>query len=185
MARMICPASGLEEPNDGTFCDPHVLRLEPAPDDAVPVDEAPAPNGAPRTCSQCGTAAVATNTVCLTCGTSLVESRLALIVQPRGGASFTVAAGQSVGLGRDPEFSQYADRFTAFGNVSRRHATLTVDAQRGAELVPRETTNPTFVNSRQIPPLLAHRLHDHDEIRFGAHFTAIVRIKPPEREERP
>ncbi|MGI5243275.1 FHA domain-containing protein [Dactylosporangium sp. CA-139066] len=189
MARLICPASRLEELNDGTFCEPHRLRMEPAPDDAVPADDAipacsdTAPHDAERRCPDCGEPAYADNTYCLMCGSYLVVSRLAATVEPRDGAPFTVTAGKSVGLGRDPEFSPYADRFTGFDNVSRRHATLVVDPKHGVDLVPVKTTNPTFINGRIVAPMVAHRLHDRDEIRFGSRFTAVVRITPSEHEE--
>ena len=65
-----------------------------------------------------------------------------------------IPAGTSLLLGRDPAQSLVAAAFAHFDNVSRRHATVTVDDSGRATIRDEGSTNGTFVNDdRAIPGL--------------------------------
>jgi pSer/pThr/pTyr-binding forkhead associated (FHA) protein len=85
-----------------------------------------------------------------------------------------VPAGTSLLLGRDPAESLVAAAFSAFDNVSRRHATVTVDDAGHATIRDEHSTNGTFVNGDRVLPGTAVRLADGDTVRLGADVTADV-----------
>jgi pSer/pThr/pTyr-binding forkhead associated (FHA) protein len=85
-----------------------------------------------------------------------------------------VPAGTSLLLGRDPGESLVAAAFSEFENVSRRHATVTVDDGGHASIRDEHSTNGTFVNGDRVLPGVAVRLADGDVVRLGADVTAEV-----------
>jgi len=85
-----------------------------------------------------------------------------------------VPAGTSLLLGRDPAESLVAAAFAQFENVSRRHATVTVDDAGRATIRDERSTNGTFVNGDRVLPGTAVRLADGDTVRLGADVTAEV-----------
>jgi pSer/pThr/pTyr-binding forkhead associated (FHA) protein len=87
-----------------------------------------------------------------------------------------VPAGTSLLLGRDPAESLVAAAFAQFDNVSRRHATITVDDSGHATIRDEHSTNGTFVNGDRVLPGTAVRLADGDTVRLGADVTADVML---------
>jgi len=85
-----------------------------------------------------------------------------------------VPAGTSLLLGRDPAESLVAAAFAQFDNVSRRHATVTVDDAGHATIRDEHSTNGTYVNGDRVLPGTAVRLADGDTVRLGADVTADV-----------
>ena len=73
-----------------------------------------------------------------------------------------VPAGTSLLLGRDPAESLVAAAFASYENVSRRHATVTVDDPGHATIRDEHSTNGTFVNGDRVLPGTAVRLVDGD-----------------------
>jgi FHA domain len=85
-----------------------------------------------------------------------------------------VPAGTSLLLGRDPAQSLVAAAFARFDNVSRRHATVTVDDSGHAAIRDEGSTNGTFVNDERMLPGVEIRLVDGDQVRLGADVTGEV-----------
>src|ERR1700677_2470920 len=79
-----------------------------------------------------------------------------------------VPAATSLLLGRDPAESLVAAAFAEFDNVSRRHATVTVDDSGHATIRDEGSTNGTFVNDDRVLPAADVRLVDGDRIRLAA-----------------
>ena len=79
-----------------------------------------------------------------------------------------VPAGTSLVLGRDPAQSLVAAAFARFDNVSRRHATVTVDDLGRAAIRDEHSTNGTYVNDDRVLPGTEVRLVDGDRVRLGA-----------------
>jgi len=94
-----------------------------------------------------------------------------------------VPAGTSLLLGRDPGQSLVAAAFARFENVSRRHATVTVDDAGHATIRDERSTNGTYVNGDRVLPGTAVRLADGDVVRLGADVSAEVLL--PRREPDP
>jgi pSer/pThr/pTyr-binding forkhead associated (FHA) protein len=94
-----------------------------------------------------------------------------------------VPAGTSLLLGRDPTESLVAAAFSQYENVSRRHATVTVDDSGHATIRDEHSTNGTFVNGDRVLPGTAVRLADGDEVRLAADVSAEVLL--PRREPDP
>ncbi len=85
-----------------------------------------------------------------------------------------VPAGTSLLLGRDPAESLVAAAFSEFENVSRRHATVTVDDAGRATIRDEHSTNGTFVNGDRVLPGTTVRLADGDTVRLGGDATGEV-----------
>ena len=85
-----------------------------------------------------------------------------------------VPAGTSLLLGRDPAESLVAAAFSGFENVSRRHATVTMDDAGHATVRDEHSTNGTFVNGDRVLPGTAVRLADGDQVRLAADVTGEV-----------
>jgi pSer/pThr/pTyr-binding forkhead associated (FHA) protein len=85
-----------------------------------------------------------------------------------------VPAGTSLLLGRDPAESLVAAAFSRYENVSRRHATVTVDDLGHATIRDEHSTNGTFVNGDRVLPGTAVRLADGDVVRLAADASAEV-----------
>jgi hypothetical protein len=85
-----------------------------------------------------------------------------------------VPAGTSLLLGRDPAQSLVAAAFAQFDNVSRRHATVTMDDSGRATIRDEGSTNGTFVNDERLLADVEVRLVDEDRVRLGADVTGEV-----------
>jgi pSer/pThr/pTyr-binding forkhead associated (FHA) protein len=85
-----------------------------------------------------------------------------------------VPAGTTVLLGRDPAESLVAAAFARYENVSRRHATVTVDDFGHASIRDESSTNGTFVNGDRVLPGVSVRLADGDIVRLAADVSAEV-----------
>jgi pSer/pThr/pTyr-binding forkhead associated (FHA) protein len=152
------------------------------------------------TCPACAVEVKPEDLICFTCGANLPRRRpdedpppAATIMQeylrreevtgpispavlrlafPTGNVE--VPAGTSLLLGRDPEASLVAAAFSGFENVSRRHATVTVDDAGHATIRDEHSTNGTFVNGDRVLPGTTVRLADGDTVRLGGDATADV-----------
>ena len=91
-----------------------------------------------------------------------------------------IPAGTSVLLGRDPAESLVAAAFAGFDNVSRRHATVTVDDSGHATIRDEGSTNGTYVNDDRVLPGIDVRLVDGDTIRLAADVTGTVSLPQAE-----
>ena len=85
-----------------------------------------------------------------------------------------VPAGTSLLLGRNPAEFLVAAAFSRFENVSRRHATVTVDDAEHATIRDEHSTNGTFVNGDRVLPGTTVRLANGDTVRLGADPSAEV-----------
>lgn len=85
-----------------------------------------------------------------------------------------IPAGTSLLLGRDPAESLVAAAFARYENVSRRHATVTMDDDGHASIRDENSTNGTFVNGDRVLPGVAVRLADGDVVRLAADVAADV-----------
>ena len=87
-----------------------------------------------------------------------------------------VPAGTTLLLGRDPAESLVAAAFAGYENVSRRHATVTMDDDGRASIRDENSTNGTFVNGDRVLPGVAVRLADGDVVRLAADVSADVML---------
>jgi FHA domain/Double zinc ribbon len=87
-----------------------------------------------------------------------------------------IPAGTSLMLGRDPAQSLVAAAFARFDNVSRRHATVTVDDSGRAAIRDEGSTNGTFVNGERLPRGVEAPLRDGDQLRLAADVTGTVQL---------
>ena len=153
------------------------------------------------TCPACAAAVKPDDLICFTCGANLPRTQPAdedapapaTIMQEylkrdetTGSIALTVLriafptgnvevpAGTSLLLGRDPQESLVAAAFSGFENVSRRHATVTVDDHGHATIRDENSTNGTFVNGDRVLPGTAVRLADGDLVRLAADVTGEV-----------
>jgi pSer/pThr/pTyr-binding forkhead associated (FHA) protein len=105
-------------------------------------------------------------------GTGPISATVLRLAFPTGNVE--VPAGTSLLLGRDPAESLVAAAFSRFDNVSRRHATITVDDAGYATIADEHSTNGTFVNGDRVLPGTAVRLADGDIVRLGADVAGEV-----------
>jgi pSer/pThr/pTyr-binding forkhead associated (FHA) protein len=77
-------------------------------------------------------------------------------------------------LGRDPAESLVAAAFDGCENVSRRHATVTVDDAGNATIRDENSTNGTFVNGDRVLPGLDVRIVDGDSVRLASDVTGKI-----------
>jgi FHA domain/Double zinc ribbon len=187
MPTLTCPACGKEVQQGDLICFTCGANL-PRPD-AQDEDQAPPTvmqerlnsGRAPRACPNCGTpAADPADVVCAHCRQPLPQApgqispvvlRLAF---PTGNVD--VPAGTSLLLGRDPQESLVAAAFARFENVSRRHATVSVDDAGHATVRDEHSTNGTWVNDDRVLPGVDVRLADGDSLRLAADITAQVSL---------
>ena len=105
-------------------------------------------------------------------GTGSISFAVLRLAFPTGNVE--VPAGTSLLLGRDPAESLVAAAFARYENVSRRHATVTVDDAGHATIRDENSTNGTYVNGDRVLPGIAVRLADGDTVRLGADVSAEV-----------
>ena len=153
------------------------------------------------TCPNCAAQVNADDLICFTCGSNLPRMRardddappantvMQEYLRPHERArsisatvlrlsfptgNVEVPAGTTLLLGRDPAESLVAAAFADFENVSRRHATVTVDDSGRATIRDENSTNGTFVNGDRVLPGIAVRLADGDVVRLAADVSAEV-----------
>jgi hypothetical protein len=154
------------------------------------------------TCPVCSAKVQQDDLICFTCGANLpragaededqatpatvMQEQLRPLQQARGQISpvvlrlvfptgnVDVPAGTSLVLGRDPQESLVAAAFARFENVSRRHATISVDDFGHASVRDEHSTNGTWVNGDRVLPGVDVRLADGDSLRLAADVTAQV-----------
>ena len=132
------------------------------------------------TCPNCGARIEdPADLVCLECreplpgtGGRRISPVVLRIAFPTGNVE--VPAGTTLLLGRDPAQSLVAAAFARFDNVSRRHATVTVDDSGRATIRDEGSTNGTFVNEERLLAGVEVRLVDADRVRLGADVTGEV-----------
>jgi pSer/pThr/pTyr-binding forkhead associated (FHA) protein len=152
------------------------------------------------TCPHCAAEVKRDDLICFTCGANLprdardddspaastvmqaylrpderagpISSTVLRLSFPTGNVE--VPAGTTVLLGRDPAESLVAAAFAEFENVSRRHATVTVDDDGHASIRDEHSTNGTFVNGDRVLPGVSVRLADGDVLRLAADVSADV-----------
>ncbi len=152
------------------------------------------------TCPHCATEVKVDDLICFTCGANLprtardddtpaastvmqaylrpderagpISSTVLRLSFPTGNVD--VPAGTTVLLGRDPAESLVAAAFAEYENVSRRHATVTVDDAGHASIRDENSTNGTFVNGDRVLPGISVRLADGDVVRLAADVAADV-----------
>jgi pSer/pThr/pTyr-binding forkhead associated (FHA) protein len=154
------------------------------------------------TCPACAAGVGPEDLICFTCGANLpridisedsplpvtvmqetinpgkaatrISATVLRIIFPAGNVE--VPAGTSVLLGRDPAESLVAAAFDGCENVSRRHATITVDDAGHATIRDENSTNGTFVNEDRLLPGVDVRLVDGDTVRLAADITGEVAL---------
>jgi len=84
--------------------------------------------------------------------------------------------GDDVLLGRDAVLSGHAGFLRRFDDVSRRHATLRLDAEGRAFIRDEYSTNWTVRNGSRLVPGAECRLRDGDRIRLGAVLCGLVQL---------
>jgi hypothetical protein len=133
------------------------------------------------TCPNCGTTiADPADLVCAHCRQPLAQAPARIspvvlrLVFPTGNVD--VPAGTSLLLGRDPQESLVAAAFARFENVSRRHATVSVDDAGHATVRDEHSTNGTWVNGDRVLPDVDVRLADGDSLRLAGDVAAEVSL---------
>jgi FHA domain len=155
------------------------------------------------TCPSCAARVSPEDLICFTCGTNLprnatvledpplpttimqeymrrddrtgpISSAVLRLAFPTGNVE--VPAGTSLLLGRDPAESLVAAAFSRFENVSRRHATVTMDDAGHATIRDENSTNGTFVNDDRVLPGINVQLADGDRVRLAADVAADVML---------
>jgi FHA domain/Double zinc ribbon len=134
-----------------------------------------------RACPNCGTpVADPADLICAHCRQPLPQTQAHIspvvlrLTFPTGNVD--VPAGTSLLLGRDPQESLVAAAFARFENVSRRHATVSVDDAGHATVRDEHSTNGTWVNDDRVLPGVDVRLADGDNLRLAADITAQVSL---------
>jgi len=155
------------------------------------------------TCPNCAAEVRSDDLICFTCGTNLPRTRprdddtpaaatvMQEFLQPRERprsisaavlrlsfptGNVEVPAGTTLLLGRDPAESLVAAAFAEYENVSRRHATVTMDDGGHASIRDENSTNGTYVNGDRVLPGVDVRLADGDVVRLAADVSAEVML---------
>jgi RNA polymerase subunit RPABC4/transcription elongation factor Spt4 len=182
----VCPIDGGQliatEPTSGETGGP-VTTPEPSavppPPDAVRADTDP-PAGA--RCGECGKEVDASAERCPRCYASLARATAAMrIMFDPDQYVITIRRGERVMLGRDPELSPHWEYLKRFPNVSRRHASVSLDTDGRASIRDEYSTNWTLHRSERLVPGRECELRDGDRIRLGADLSGRVRLltEPP------
>jgi pSer/pThr/pTyr-binding forkhead associated (FHA) protein len=184
MAILTCPNCAVRvQPEDLICfrCGANLPRPEPAEEDLpTPTVSQKYITGDQPACPNCGARIPDPGDLwCLECraplpgtGQRRISPVVLRIAFPTGNVE--VPAGTSLLLGRDPAQSLVAAAFAHFDNVSRRHATVTVDDSGRAAIRDEGSTNGTFINDDRALPGTEVRLVDGDRVRLGADVTGDV-----------
>ncbi|WP_306213500.1 FHA domain-containing protein [Actinoplanes sp. RD1] len=160
---------------------------EPTTTRSLPMDEPRPPVSADPpatvTCRECGAAVEASADRCTRCLASLARATIAMRImfQPDQYV-ITLRRGERTVLGRDPELSPHAAYLSRFPNVSRRHASLSLDSDGRASIRDEYSTNWTLHRAERLVPGHERELGDGDRIRLGADLSGEVRLlahEPP------
>ncbi|HEX6470509.1 MAG TPA: FHA domain-containing protein [Streptosporangiaceae bacterium] len=111
-------------------------------------------------------------TVCVQCLRPLRPEPLLRLAFPDGEVKIPV--GQRLVLGRDAGQSPVAAAFVQYDNVSRRHATVSLDLAGQPRVRDEGSTNGTYVNDERIPPGVDIPLREGDSLRLAADVTGTV-----------
>ena len=111
-------------------------------------------------------------TVCVQCLRPLRPQPVLRLAFPAGEVKIPV--GQRLVLGRDAGQSPVAATFTQYDNVSRRHATVSLDPAGQPRVRDEGSTNGTYVNGERIPPGVEVPLREGDSLRLAADVTGTV-----------
>jgi hypothetical protein len=111
-------------------------------------------------------------TVCVQCLRPLRPPPVLRLTFPAGEVKIPV--GQRLVLGRDAGQSPVAGTFTQYDNVSRRHATVSLDPAGQPRVRDEGSTNGTYVNGERIPPGVEVPLREGDSLRLAADVTGTV-----------
>ncbi|SEG04952.1 FHA domain-containing protein [Actinacidiphila yanglinensis] len=87
-----------------------------------------------------------------------------------------VEPGRHIRLGREPRLCPAVAFLAAHDNLSRLHATVTVEADGSASITDEGSMNGTFLHGYRLPPHEPATLHPGDAIRLAANVT--VRVLP-------
>ena len=186
MAILTCPNCAVRvQPEDLICfrCGANLPRPEPAEEDLpTPTVSQKYITGDQPACPNCGARIPDPGDLwCLECraplpgtGQRRISPVVLRIAFPTGNVE--VPAGTSLLLGRDPAQSLVAAAFAHFDNVSRRHATVTVDDSGRAAIRDEGSTNGTFINDDRALPGTEVRLVDGDRVRLGADVTGEVHL---------
>lgn len=90
--------------------------------------------------------------------------------------SHTLSAGQTIALGRNPDWSPLSHHFDADDSVSRKHAELAFGADGRARLTDKESTNYTVVNGKKLPKDTPWEVTRRDQIALGEYTTLTIRV---------
>lgn len=179
---------------------PATSRTAPAAESAA---EAPATSVRPMTdvsrssCPHCGAdIPVPTNRVCVVCQRLLPEAGPTPAPKRHSGVGkahatrrdalgavlrirldkeeFAVTSGNTLLLGRDASAYRTGSLLERYDNVSRRHATLGVEADGTAWVRDEHSTNGTFINAAPLRPGVRAPLRDGDTLRLAADCTLEV-----------
>ena len=94
-----------------------------------------------------------------------------------GWGEVAVGPGETVGIGRDPEFCRHARELDGNMYVSRRHAEFFLDGDGFLSVRHLSRTNPTYVNGTPIVEAgESRRLAEDDQVGFSRHVEAVVRL---------
>ncbi|MFI5889756.1 FHA domain-containing protein [Actinoplanes sp. NPDC051513] len=108
-------------------------------------------------------------------GGSSAGDLLRVVLEPEA-YTIEVRRGEQVVLGRALDISPHAGYLRRFDDVSRRHATLRVDAEGHAFVRDEYSTNWTVRNGARIVPGDERPLHGGDRLRFGSSVGGVVRL---------
>jgi hypothetical protein len=187
MPTQTCPVCAAEVQQDDLICFTCGANL---PREEMPGDDPATPptvmqahlkreGASQRPCPHCGTSAAdPADLICSNCrqplpqGQGQISPVVLRLVFPTGNVD--IPAGTSLLLGRDPQESLVAAAFARFENVSRRHATVSVDDAGHAIVRDEHSTNGTWVNGDRVLAGVDVRLADGDNLRLAADITAEV-----------
>ena len=149
-----------------------VTRPEAPSAPTVPLPTAPSPP--PATCSTpgCGQPAMRGRTLCRACTVRRGTAREYVLLAPWGDR-LTVAEGQTLPIGRRPEFSPYAHHLTAAPFVSGTHAFFAcVDGRLTVRDL--DSSNGTRVNGVRVSAQQEVQLVTGDIVTLGGQVQFIV-----------
>ena len=185
MPTLTCPVCHKEVQEDDLICfscGANLPRMSGDDEQATPptiMQQQLRRDSAKATCPSCGTlVADPADLVCAHCRQPLPQGQVSPVVLrltfPTGNVD--VPAGTSLLLGRDPQESLVAAAFARYENVSRRHATVSVDDHGHASVRDEHSTNGTWVNGDRVLPGVDVRLADGDSLRLAADISAQVSL---------
>jgi hypothetical protein len=138
---------------------------------AAPAEPAEPAEPALPACPHCGAEVPdPDNLVCVSCLRPLSKrpSRQARLRLRLPAGERVLLPGDDLVLGRDPAVSPIAAGIADYDNVSRRHATIGLDADGRAWVRDEDSTNGTWRNGTPVPPGTRIPLTDGDVVQLAA-----------------